>query len=153
MREKRTCLWIGIGITAIAGICLVGAVCLIGGAYALGFEDLWDSLTSGEILDGDTQPEQERAIPQSTESSIVPFLTSLGTDENPIVWVLEPVGDVERIAVAMETVADMIFSETDLVVEPYLATQSMGIIEALCSDPPMAHMASLSGSAAANQSG
>ncbi len=67
----------------------------------------------------------------------------LGTEENPIVWAFVPSGDTQEIAAGGQAVADMIFDMTGLVVEASVATEYAGVIEALQSDPPSAHMASL----------
>lgn len=67
----------------------------------------------------------------------------LGTEENPIVWAVVPSGETDRVVTGFEGVADLIFEETGLVIEPLVATEYAGVIEALCADPPKAHMASL----------
>ena len=67
----------------------------------------------------------------------------LGTEENPIVWAVVPSGETDRVVTGFEEVASMIFDETGLVVEPFVATEYAGVIEAMCSDPAKAHMASL----------
>lgn len=67
----------------------------------------------------------------------------LGTEENPIVWAFVPSGDTQEISAGGQAVADMIFDMTGLVVEASVATEYAGVIEALQSDPPSAHMASL----------
>jgi phosphonate transport system substrate-binding protein len=67
----------------------------------------------------------------------------LGTEENPIIWAVVPSGETERVVSGFEEVAQMIFDETGLVVEPFVATEYAGVIEAMCSDPAKAHMASL----------
>jgi phosphonate transport system substrate-binding protein len=67
----------------------------------------------------------------------------LGTEENPIIWAVVPSGETDRVVTGFEEVADMIYDETGLVVEPFVATEYAGVIEAMCSDPPQAHMASL----------
>ncbi|MFA7566854.1 MAG: phosphate/phosphite/phosphonate ABC transporter substrate-binding protein [Alkalispirochaeta sp.] len=67
----------------------------------------------------------------------------LGTEENPIVWAFVPSGDTQQISAGGRAVADMIFDRTGLVVEPSVATEYAGVIEALQSDPPSAHMTSL----------
>jgi phosphonate transport system substrate-binding protein len=67
----------------------------------------------------------------------------LGTDENPIIWAFVPSGETERVSAGAEAVADLIFAETGLVIETYVATEYAGVIETMCSDPPKAHMASL----------
>ncbi len=67
----------------------------------------------------------------------------LGTEENPIVWAFVPSGETERVAAGAESVADLIFEETGLVVDTFVATEYAGVIEAMCSDPPKAQMGSL----------
>jgi len=67
----------------------------------------------------------------------------LGTEENPLVWALVPSGESERVLSGFEEIADMIFEETGLVIDTFVATEYAGVIEAMCSDPPKAHMASL----------
>ena len=67
----------------------------------------------------------------------------LGTEENPIVWAVVPSGETERVVTGFEEVATMIFDQTGLVVTPFVATEYAGVIEAMCSDPANAHMASL----------
>jgi phosphonate transport system substrate-binding protein len=67
----------------------------------------------------------------------------LGTEANPIVWVLVPSGEVDRITTGANAVADLIFQETGLVVEPLVATDYTAAIEAMCSKPPKAWMGSL----------
>lgn len=67
----------------------------------------------------------------------------LGTEKNPIIWAVVPSGETERVVSGFEEVSAMIFDETGLVVEPFVATEYAGVIEAMCSDPPKAHMSSL----------
>ena len=67
----------------------------------------------------------------------------LGTEENPLNWGLVPSGESERVLSGFEEVADMIFDETGLVIDTFVATEYAGVIEAMCADPPKAHMASL----------
>ncbi|RKX79071.1 MAG: hypothetical protein DRP60_04875 [Spirochaetes bacterium] len=67
----------------------------------------------------------------------------LGTEENPIVWSFVPSGDTQEISAGGKEVADMIYEKTGIVVEASVATEYAGVIEALSSDPPSAHMASL----------
>ncbi len=68
---------------------------------------------------------------------------ALGTEENPIIWSFVPSGEMERVAAGAEAVADLIYEETGLVIETNVATEYAGVIEAMCTDPPKAHMASL----------
>jgi phosphonate transport system substrate-binding protein len=67
----------------------------------------------------------------------------LGTEENPIIWSFVPSGEMERVTTGAESVADLLFQETGLVIETNVATEYAGVIEAMCSDPPKAHMGSL----------
>ena len=67
----------------------------------------------------------------------------LGSEENPIILAVVPSGETERVITGFETVADMIFEETGLVIHSFVATEYAGVVEAMCSDPPKAHMASL----------
>jgi phosphonate transport system substrate-binding protein len=67
----------------------------------------------------------------------------LGTEENPIVWSFVPSGETEQVAAGAEEVADLLLDETGLYVETNVATEYAGVVEAMCSDPPEAHMASL----------
>ena len=67
----------------------------------------------------------------------------LGTEENPIIWALVPSGETETVLTGFQGVVDIIYDETGLVIEPFVATEYAGVIEAMSSDPPNAHMASL----------
>jgi phosphonate transport system substrate-binding protein len=67
----------------------------------------------------------------------------LGTEENPIVWSFVPSGETERVAGGAQDVADLLHDETGLYFSTNVATEYAGVIEAMCSDPPEAHMASL----------
>jgi phosphonate transport system substrate-binding protein len=67
----------------------------------------------------------------------------LGTEENPIIWAVVPSGETERVVTGFEDLAQIIFEETGLVVEPFVATEYAGVIEAMDSDPVKAHMSSL----------
>jgi len=68
---------------------------------------------------------------------------ALGTEENPIVWALVPSGETDTVLAGFQDVADLIYAETGLVIEPFVATEYAGVIEALSADPPKAQMASL----------
>jgi phosphonate transport system substrate-binding protein len=72
-----------------------------------------------------------------------PKEAELGTEENPIIWSFVPSGEMERVAAGAESVADLINKETGLVIQTNVATEYAGVIEAMCSDPPETHMASL----------
>jgi len=70
-------------------------------------------------------------------------MVEYGTDENPIQWVFVPSGELERVTAGAESVADLIFAETGLVVETFVATDYTAAIEAMCADPARAQMGSL----------
>ncbi len=72
-----------------------------------------------------------------------PAEAELGTEENPIIWALVPSGETDVVLAGFQDVADIIFEETGLVVEPFVATEYAGVIEAMSADPTNAHMASL----------
>jgi phosphonate transport system substrate-binding protein len=65
----------------------------------------------------------------------------LGTEENPIVWVLVPSSEAEGVLAGFTEFTDMVFEETGLVIEPFVATSNAAAIEALCAGE--AHMGAL----------
>jgi phosphonate transport system substrate-binding protein len=67
----------------------------------------------------------------------------LGSEENPIIWSFVPSGEMERVASGAQSVADMLQDKTGYFFKTNVATEYAGVIEALASDPPEAHMASL----------
>ncbi len=67
----------------------------------------------------------------------------LGSEENPIIWSFVPSGEMERVAAGAQSVADMLHDKTGLYFSTNVATEYAGVIEAMASDPPEAHMASL----------
>ena len=67
----------------------------------------------------------------------------LGSEENPIIWSFVPSGEMERVSAGAGAVADLVFEKTGLYIKTNVATEYAGVIEALASDPPEAHMASL----------
>ena len=67
----------------------------------------------------------------------------LGTEENPLIWALVPSGESDTVLSGFDAVTDIIFDETGIVIEPFVATEYAGVIEALSADPPKAHIASL----------
>ncbi len=58
-------------------------------------------------------------------------------------WSFVPSGDTEDISVGAKIVAQLIYDKTGLYVDTNVATEYAGVIEALASDPPSAHMTSL----------
>jgi phosphonate transport system substrate-binding protein len=67
----------------------------------------------------------------------------LGTEENPIIWALVPSGETQAIVAGADEIVEMLEEETGLYFEAVVATDYSGVIEALASDPPAAHMAAL----------
>jgi phosphonate transport system substrate-binding protein len=72
-----------------------------------------------------------------------PGEAELGSEENPIIWVFVPSGEVERVTAGAESVADLLNEETGLYFDILVATEYAGAVEAMCADPPEAHMSSL----------
>lgn len=72
-----------------------------------------------------------------------PAEPELGTEENPIIWAVVPSGETEQVVTGFESVAALIQEETGLYIDPFVATEYAGVIEAMCSDPPQAQMGSL----------
>jgi phosphonate transport system substrate-binding protein len=67
----------------------------------------------------------------------------LGSEENPIVWSFVPSGEMERVSAGAQEIADMLFDKTGYYFDTNVATEYVGVIEALSTDPPKAHMTSL----------
>ncbi len=67
----------------------------------------------------------------------------LGSEENPIVWSFVPSGESERVATGAQEVADLLHQKTGYYFKTNVATEYAGVIEAMGSNPPTAHMASL----------
>ncbi len=72
-----------------------------------------------------------------------PKEAELGTEENPLVWALVPSGETDTVLAGFQSVADIIYEETGLVIEPFVATEYAGVIEAMSAEPTKAHIASL----------
>jgi len=72
-----------------------------------------------------------------------PKEAELGTEENPLIWALVPSGETDVVLAGFDAVTDIIYEETGLVIESFVATEYAGVIEALSADPPNAHIASL----------
>ncbi len=94
-----------------------------------------------EATEPPAKEEPTEAPPEPTEAP--PPAPELGTEENPIIWAFVPSGELERVSAGAEAVADLIFQETGLVIQTFVATEYAGVIEAMCADPPKAHMGSL----------
>ncbi len=65
------------------------------------------------------------------------------SEDNPIVWSFVPSGEMETVATGAQEIADLLHDETGLYFDTSVATEYAGVIEAMCADPPEAHMGSL----------
>jgi phosphate/phosphite/phosphonate ABC transporter binding protein len=68
---------------------------------------------------------------------------ALGTETNPLIMAVVPSGETETVVTGFEGITDAVYAATGLYIEPFVATEYAGVIEAMCSDPPKAHIASL----------
>jgi phosphonate transport system substrate-binding protein len=57
--------------------------------------------------------------------------------------VFVPSGELETVTAGATAVADLLYQETGLVIETFVATDYTAAIEAICADPPQAQMSSL----------
>ena len=67
----------------------------------------------------------------------------LGTEKNPIVWAFVPSGETTKVSAGAQSVADLLFKKTGLYFRTFVATDYVGVIEAMKANPPKAQMASL----------
>ena len=72
-----------------------------------------------------------------------PKEAELGTEENPLIWALVPSSESDTVLAAFTDVTDIIYEETGIVIDPFVATEYAGVIEAMSTEPPKAHIASL----------
>jgi phosphonate transport system substrate-binding protein len=70
-------------------------------------------------------------------------MADLGTEKNPIVWAYVPSGDTTKVAAGAQSVADLLHARTGLYFKTFVATDYVGVIEALKANPPKAQMTSL----------
>jgi polar amino acid transport system substrate-binding protein len=66
---------------------------------------------------------------------------ALGTEDNPIIWVLVPSQDTQVVLTGADEIAAVFEEETGLIVEPLITTDFTGAVEAMCSGE--AHMGAL----------
>ncbi len=67
----------------------------------------------------------------------------LGSEKNPVIWAFVPSGDTAQISAGAQSVADLLHAQTGLYFKTFVATDYVGVIEAMQAYPPKAHMASL----------
>jgi phosphonate transport system substrate-binding protein len=90
------------------------------------------------------EPAMEEKAPVMEEKAKGPdWWEGLGTEENPIIFVAVPSGETERVLAGFDKMAKMIYANTGIVIEPFVATSYVSAIEAFCQTPPKAHMGAL----------
>lgn len=67
----------------------------------------------------------------------------LGSEKNPIVWAFVPSGETSKVSAGAQSVADLLQAKTGLFFKTFVATDYVGVIEAMKAKPPKAQMASL----------
>jgi phosphonate transport system substrate-binding protein len=67
----------------------------------------------------------------------------LGSEKNPIIWAYVPSGDTSKVSAGAQSVADLLHAKTGLFFKTFVATDYVGVIEALRANPPKAQMTSL----------
>jgi len=67
----------------------------------------------------------------------------LGSEKNPIVWAFVPSGETSKVSAGAQSVADLLHAKTGLFFKTFVATDYVGVIEAMKAKPPKAQMASL----------
>ncbi len=77
------------------------------------------------------------------EAAPAEWYDGLGTEENPIIFVAVPSGETERVLSGFEKMAKLVYEDTGLVLEPFVASSYVSAIEAMCQTPPKAHMGAL----------
>jgi phosphonate transport system substrate-binding protein len=70
-------------------------------------------------------------------------VAELGTEKNPIIWAYVPSGDTAKVSAGAQQVADLLHAQTGLYFKTFVATDYVGVIEALKANPPKAQMSSL----------
>jgi phosphonate transport system substrate-binding protein len=88
--------------------------------------------------------------PQRTTSTTAPTIpvetkravsTDLGTEDNPVMWILPPTDAKEAVLEGAEAIIDLIEAETGLVIQSSIASDVGYLIDALCAGE--AHMSNL----------
>ncbi len=69
------------------------------------------------------------ATEEPTEEAAEP---ALGTAENPIIWVLTPSQDTEKVLAGAEPIAQYIEEQTGIVIKPVIPTDYTAQQEAMC---------------------
>jgi phosphonate transport system substrate-binding protein len=72
-----------------------------------------------------------------------PQQEKLGSEKNPLVWAFVPSGETSKVSAGAQSVADLLHAKTGLFFKTFVATDYVGVIEAMKATPPKAQMASL----------
>ena len=68
-------------------------------------------------------------------STIAVFATGqqekLGSEKNPIVWAFVPSGETGKVSAGAQSVADLLHAKTGLFFKTFVATDYVGVIEAM----------------------
>jgi len=72
-----------------------------------------------------------------------PQAEKLGSEKNPIVWAFVPSGETGKVSAGAQSVADLLHAKTGLFFKTFVATDYVGVIEAMKATPPKAQMSSL----------
>jgi phosphonate transport system substrate-binding protein len=72
-----------------------------------------------------------------------PQQEKLGSEKNPIVWAFVPSGETSKVSAGAQSVADLLHAKTGLFFRTFVATDYVGVIEAMKAVPPKAQMSSL----------
>ncbi|HET6487523.1 MAG TPA: phosphate/phosphite/phosphonate ABC transporter substrate-binding protein, partial [Spirochaetia bacterium] len=67
----------------------------------------------------------------------------LGSETNPFIWAYVPSGDTAQVSAGAQSVADLLHAKTGLFFKTFVATDYVGVIEALKASPPRAQITSL----------
>jgi phosphonate transport system substrate-binding protein len=72
---------------------------------------------------------------------LMPAASDIGTEDDPIIWAFVPSADSETVLAGASQITDLVFEQTGLYIEPVVATDFSGVIEAMCNGE--AHMGAL----------
>lgn len=86
-------------------------------------------------------PAEEAMEEEVMEEEVMEEEAALGTEENPVIFVAVPSGEEDRVLAGFQKVADLVYDETGVVIEPFVAASYTAAIEAMCSE--QAHMGAL----------
>jgi phosphonate transport system substrate-binding protein len=116
------------------------------GTYNVRVKVEWDGQNAEKITTIEVKGATQTSTPQSTqEAPATPTEESvLGSEENPIDWSLVPSGETQRVTSGAQKVADLLHDETGLYFNVNVTSNYDDAVGAMCSQPPEAHMGSLS---------